>query len=291
VFRVVVTDANGFHATDYVAVEVLSAVEAEVPPLALVDEAVELRAETSSPDALVTWRVVGGEARIDGADSPTATLTTQSPGTVDVSLTVSLAGGSAGGQSTRDFEIVSIQDSFPQVLIELDDGDWVLELNAERAPLHTANFLLYVDDGFFDGLLIHRIACLEDALTQSCDPFVVQGGGFERVDGELTAREPIRPPVPSEAGNGLSNGTVYSVALALSGGNPDSGTTQFFINANEENAFLDDQNFTVFGNIVEGTEIVDFLFTLPTEENPLLGGEPSLPIEDVVMRRVTRVAP
>ncbi|MEK7730715.1 MAG: peptidylprolyl isomerase, partial [Planctomycetota bacterium] len=99
-----------------------------------------------------------------------------------------------------------------------------------------------------------------------------------------------RDPVPSEADNGLSNSVLYSVALALSRGDPDSGTTQFFINLSEANSFLDDQGFTVFGQVIEGTNVVDDIAALETIASPIIPGEVSLPAEDVIMGRVTRVS-
>ena len=142
--------------------------------------------------------------------------------------------------------------------------------------------LAYVDDGFYDGLLFHRVLCteIEEEETSSdgttaeddaaetddndiaavlgCDPFVIQTGGYRRTDGELEQAEATRDPVTSEADNGLSNATPYSVAMALAGGDVDSGTTEFFINIDADNGYLDDQYFTVFGSVVDdgGREIV-----------------------------------
>ncbi len=290
VFRVIVTDANGFDATDFAVVEVAPAIQAAVPPLAIVGQPTQLSATAETgQEAVFRWEVVSGSAEFDDPTSPTPVLTTSAAETVDIRLTVSLAGtGETPAATTREFEIVSIVDERPRVRIETDFGDMVIELEAERAPLHTANFLLHVDDGFYDGLLFHRNACRDDPATGDCRPFVLQGGGYERINGELQLREPTRDPVLSEAGNGLSNGVAYSIALALGGGDPDSGSTQFFVNLDAENAFLDDQDFTVFAMVVEGTDVVDILVALPTEESPLLPGESSLPVEDIVMRRVER---
>ncbi|MCH7808369.1 MAG: peptidylprolyl isomerase [Planctomycetes bacterium] len=189
---------------------------------------------------------------------------------------------------TQRFDVVSILDLKPRVLIETNFGDITLELEGEAAPLHTANLLQYVDEAFYDGLLFHRNACTLDTASGECDPFVLQGGGFERVDGELERREATQDPVPSEADNGLSNAEVYSVALALSGGDPQSGTTEFFINLGD-NSFLDDTDFTVFASVVDGTDVVDAIVATERTTSPLPPQEESLPVEDVVIERMIRV--
>jgi peptidyl-prolyl cis-trans isomerase A (cyclophilin A) len=122
------------------------------------------------------------------------------------------------------------------------------------------------------------------------EPFVLQGGGFKRIDGDLEAVETPRDPVPSEADNGLSNSAVYSVALALAGGDADSGTTQFFINL-KDNSHLDEQDFTVFGIVVDGLDVVDTIVDTERTASPVIPGEVSLPLEDVIMERITRVGP
>jgi len=128
-----------------------------------------------------------------------------------------------------------------------------------------------------------------DDSSGECDPFVLQGGGFFRNDeDELEFREPTQPSVMSEAGNGLSNGLPLTVSLALTGMDVNSGTSQFFINL-RNNGFLDDQGFTVFGRVVEGDEVVDAIVATERVESPILGGEVSLPVDDVVIERMIRV--
>ena len=106
----------------------------------------------------------------------------------------------------------------------------------------------------------------------------------------MIAAEAGRDPVLSEADNGLSNGQLYSVALALTGGDADSGTTQFFVNLDTDNESLDDQDFTVFGSVIEGREVVDAIARVETELSTLVNNEVSLPTTDVVIRRIRRVA-
>jgi cyclophilin family peptidyl-prolyl cis-trans isomerase len=237
------------------------------------------------------WNVTFGDASLINPASANPTLTTSAPGTVRLRLTTTIS-SSIGPPVTakREFDIASVVDLTPRVLIETNFGDITIELDGEAAPLHMANILLYVDDGFYAGTLFHRSACSPDAESGECEPFVLQGGGYQRVDGELEAVAVTRDPVPSEPDNGLSNGVLYSVALALNSGDADSGTTQFFINLSEDNSFLDDQEFTVFGQVVNGTTVVDEIAALETVASPIIPGEVSLPVEDVIMVRVTRLS-
>jgi cyclophilin family peptidyl-prolyl cis-trans isomerase len=292
-FRVVVTDSEGTHATDFVIVRALPLVTATVPKLVVVGDPVVLSAavDTQAGDATLLWEVTLGQASLSNPTSANPTLTIGAAGAVRLRLTATIP-STAGAPVTvkRDFEIASVLDLRPRVLIETNIGDMTIELDGDAAPLHTANFLLYVDDGFYAGVLFHRSACSPDAATGVCEPFVLQGGGYERVDGELEAVAPTRDPVPSEANNGLSNGVLYSVALALTSGDPDSGTTQFFINLSQDNSFLDNQGFTVFGQVVKGTDVIDAIAAMERTPSPIIPGEVSLPAEDVIMERVTRVS-
>jgi cyclophilin family peptidyl-prolyl cis-trans isomerase len=294
VFRALATDSEGFHATDFVAVVVHEAVTVEAPKLIVVGEPVELTAtlESDAQGASVVWEVVRGSATLDDSTSTEPLLTATVGETIEVVLTVTLpsTGDAPAITATRTSEIVAVPDLHPKVVIRTNFGEITMEFDGEKAPLYTVNFLAYVDDGFYDGLLFHRNACSENLDTGECDPFVLQGGGYRRVDGELTLREPTRDPVPSEADNGLSNGTVYSVSLALGGAGPDSGTTQFFINL-ADNAFLDEQDFTVFGMVVDGTDVVDAITQVETTESPFIPGEVSLPGEDVMIEKAERVSP
>ncbi len=290
VFRVVVADAADEHADAFVEVRTLAAVNTTVPTLALIGEPEVLSVGLVDPTAEATfqWTVLQGDAVIADPARASTTLTTNVSETVRIRLTVTIASGSTSSTATREFDVVSIADHQPRVRIETTEGDFTIELDVEAAPLHTTNFLLYVDAGFYDGLLIHRVACSGGTTEDECIPFVIQTGGYRRVDGELEEVEATREAVPSEADNGLSNGELYSVALALRGGDPDSGTTQFFINLNEDNSRLDAQGFTVFGHVVLGQEVVDQIARVETVANPVLPGETSLPAEDIIMQRVAR---
>jgi peptidyl-prolyl cis-trans isomerase A (cyclophilin A) len=158
----------------------------------------------------------------------------------------------------------------PRVKFETSAGDFVVELDAVRAPLTAENFLRYVRDGGYDGTLFHRVIA----------NFVIQGGGY---DDRLAARPP-RAPIPNESGNGLSNrrGTL---GLARDD-SPHSGSSQFYINL-ADNAGLDPLpsrwGYAVFGRVVEGLDVVDRIGYLRTETVASFG--PDVPIERPLVKR------
>lgn len=286
-FRLTAIDSTGARGIAYAAVDVADPVEVTVPPLAVIGDAVELNADTSSGPSATTilWEVLAGPATINNANLEIALLTATAPGTAELRLTFQAPGAEL---ITRDFEVATAATLRPRVRLETTLGNFTVELQGQAAPLHTANFLLYVDDGYYDGLLIHRVVCRDTAGGEDCEPFVIQGGGFERDGDALVPVEPTREPVTSEADNGLSNGELYTVALALTGGNPDSGTTQFFVNLDEENEFLDDQDFTVFGRVVIGQDVVDQIVRVETASSTIIPREQSQPVDDIVIVRATR---
>lgn len=170
----------------------------------------------------------------------------------------------------------------PQVVIDVEEfGEITLALEVEAAPKTVANFLRYVDEGFYEGVLFHRVVA----------DFVIQGGGFIpdpddadeiiEIDAEL-----IRDPVESEAPNGLSN-IRTTVAMALRGQDANSGTTQFFVNL-DDNSNLDEgpPPFTVFAEVVDGMDVVDDIADVETGSR---SGLDDVPVEDVVIGEVRRV--
>ncbi|MHC5109490.1 MAG: peptidylprolyl isomerase [Planctomycetota bacterium] len=286
-FRVVVTDDDGETDYDFVAIDVASPVTSTVPRLILVGEDAELVAEINpdAPPVTVLWEVVSGAAVIADPASPVTTLTVQVAETIEMMLTTTLSTESES--TTETFFVVAVDDLSPRVSVESTLGDMTFELEGEASPLHTAAFLQYVDEGFHDGLVFHRVACTSDAESEECEPFVIQGGGFERVGEELVLREPTQPFVPTEADNGLTNGDVLTIALALSSG-PNTGFSQFFINMGD-NGFLDDSGFTVFGRVVEGASVLEDITMVETEDSTIIPGEPSQPVEDIVIDRMIRI--
>lgn len=161
----------------------------------------------------------------------------------------------------------------PQVTLKTSRGEIVVELFADRAPASTANFLKYVDAGFYDGLVFHRVI----------PGFVVQAGGY---DATMSERAP-GPPVKNEATNGVSNerGTL---AMARTS-DPDSADSQFFINL-ADNTPLDRRagqpGYTVFGRVVRGMDVVDAIAEVPTGS---AGGMDDVPTEPIVIEHARRV--
>ena len=144
--------------------------------------------------------------------------------------------------------------ALPHVKLETSLGDIVLELNQEKAPKSVANFLSYVEDGFYNGTVFHRVI----------ENFMIQGGGFD----EDFSQKETKATVDNEANNGLSN-VVGSVAMARTA-SPHSATAQFFINT-VDNSFLDFSaenqagwGYAVFGQVIEGMDVVDKIRAVET---------------------------
>jgi peptidyl-prolyl cis-trans isomerase A (cyclophilin A) len=155
-----------------------------------------------------------------------------------------------------------------QVVMETSQGTIKIELDGDKAPLSTANFLSYVDDKFYDGTTFHRVI----------PTFMIQGGGFATGMRQKTAKAPIK----NESGNGLLNkrGTV---AMARTN-DLNSATSQFFINV-VDNAFLDGNKYCVFAKVTEGMDVVDKIKAVPTERR---GSFDDVPVKDVVIQSVRR---
>jgi peptidyl-prolyl cis-trans isomerase A (cyclophilin A) len=161
----------------------------------------------------------------------------------------------------------------PQVSIKTTLGDMVVELDAEHAPKSTANFLQYVKSGFYKGTVFHRVI----------DGFMIQAGGYTE---KLIDKPGVRKPIASESKNGLSN-KPYTLAMARTG-DPNSATSQFFINVND-NAGLDypgqdGVGYTVFGRVVQGQETVDKIKGVMVDD---MRGMQNVPVTPVVIRSAT----
>ncbi len=158
-----------------------------------------------------------------------------------------------------------------QVLLKTNFGDIAVELDEQKAPVTTANFLKYIKQGHYDGTIFHRVI----------PNFMIQGGGFA-VDGQ---QKKPGPPITNEAGNGLKNmrGTI---AMARTN-DPDSATCQFFINL-VDNGFLDysagrNPGYAVFGRVVEGMETVDKIGAVKTGA---AAGMKDVPVQPVIIESV-----
>jgi peptidyl-prolyl cis-trans isomerase B (cyclophilin B) len=158
------------------------------------------------------------------------------------------------------------------IKLETNFGDITIELDSEKAPLTAKNFLEYVNSGYYDNTLFHRVI----------DGFMVQGGGFE----PGMKQKPTRSPIQNEAANGLKN-EKYTIAMARTS-DVHSATAQFFINV-ADNASLNYTSSTprgfgycVFGRVVDGKDVVDKIRKVKTGSR---GGHQDVPLEDVVVRK------
>lgn len=161
----------------------------------------------------------------------------------------------------------------PSVIFETSMGSFTLELYPDKAPITVANFLKYVDDGFYNNTIFHR----------AIPDFVIQGGGFEK---GMKYKKP-RSPIKNESSNRLKNltGTI-SMARKT---HPDTGTSQFYINL-KHNARLDyksdlEPGYTVFGRISKGTDVINKIAVVPTATFDRFK---DVPKEDVVLISVKR---
>lgn len=178
----------------------------------------------------------------------------------------------AGAASSSPTEGKHSMSSNPRVKVHTNLGDFVITLDADKAPKTVANFLTYTKEGFYNGTIFHRVI----------DGFMIQGGGFE----PGLKQKQTHAPVENEANNGLKN-DKYTLAMARTN-DPQSATAQFFINA-ADNDFL---NFTaptangwgyaVFGKVTEGTDVVDKIKAVKTGNS---GFHQNVPTEDVVIEK------
>ncbi|MDH1671533.1 MULTISPECIES: peptidylprolyl isomerase [Stutzerimonas] len=161
----------------------------------------------------------------------------------------------------------------PRVLLTTSLGEIELELEAEKAPVSVENFLGYVDSGFYDGTVFHRVI----------PGFMVQGGGF----GEGLNQKPTKAPIKNEADNGLHN-VRGTVAMARTQ-NVNSATSQFFIN-HRDNDFLDhggrDFGYAVFAKVVRGMEVVDQIAQVPTGNRAMMQNVPLTPVKIITAKKL-----
>ena len=158
------------------------------------------------------------------------------------------------------------------IKLETSQGDITLRLDAENAPITTENFVKYVKDGFYDGLIFHRVI----------NGFMIQGGGFTPDMDQKQAGATIQ----NEADNGLKN-LKYTIAMARTP-DPHSASAQFFINV-ADNHFLnhkskspDGWGYAVFGEVIEGQDVVDQIAGVPTTGKR---GHQDVPVEAVVINK------
>ena len=160
-----------------------------------------------------------------------------------------------------------------KVKFNTSEGDFVVELEREKAPKTVENFVRYVKSGHYEGTIFHRVI----------DGFMIQGGGFT----PDMNQKPTLSPIPLEARNGLNN-VRGTLAMARTS-DPNSATAQFFVNV-KDNAFLDAANardgngYAVFAKVVSGMEVVDRIKAVPTGNK---GPHQNVPVTPVVIRKAT----
>ena len=185
-----------------------------------------------------------------------------------------LSGISLAAEETAQAGAEAADPVNPVVVIKTSEGDITLELNAKKAPITVANFLEYVDSGFYNGTIFHRVI----------PNFMIQGGGFTQDMTEKATSEPI----VNESRNRLHN-TRGTIAMARTS-DPDSATSQFFIN-HRSNLRLDwapgRQGYTVFGEVTDGMNVVDFIATAPTDK---AGRFFDVPVEPIIIQSIERVS-
>jgi peptidyl-prolyl cis-trans isomerase B (cyclophilin B) len=174
--------------------------------------------------------------------------------------------------ATQPKQGVNSMSTNPRVKISTNLGDFVISLNAEKAPKTVANFLAYVNDGFYNGTVFHRVI----------DGFMVQGGGFE----PGMKQKATKPQVENEANNGLKN-NKYTLAMARTN-EPHSASSQFFINV-ANNEFLNHTaptstgwGYAVFGEVVEGQDVIDKMKAVKTANS---GFHQNVPVEDLMITK------
>lgn len=160
----------------------------------------------------------------------------------------------------------------PVVRMATSLGNIDIELDPASAPATVKNFMKYVEDGFYDGLIFHRVI----------PGFMVQGGGMEPGMRQRDTRDPIE----NEADNGLKN-DIGTIAMARTS-DPHSASAQFFINV-KDNSFLNHSaptaqgwGYCVFGRVVDGTDVVDRIKSVQTGRK---GFHDDVPLEDVIIER------
>jgi cyclophilin family peptidyl-prolyl cis-trans isomerase len=256
-------------------------------PVLRVGEEVTLTAsfEGEFDSVLYDWDVVEGPGVVAAIGAAETSLTATGGDTIRIILTVRTEDENGPRIGDADVYVVSYEapeDTRPQVVLDVADfGEITLALEVDAAPNTVANFMRYVDDGFYEGVLFHRVI----------PDFVIQAGGFipdpENEDEVIPVDEElIRDPVESEAPNGLSN-IRTTMAMALQGQNADSGTTQFFVNL-DDNSNLDEgpPPFTVFAEVVDGMSVVDEVAQVETGNR---SGLQNVPVENVIISEVRRV--
>ena len=172
----------------------------------------------------------------------------------------------------------SMSTAQPKVKLTTTLGEIIIQLNTEKAPVSSANFLDYVKAGFYDGTIFHRVI----------PGFMAQGGGFDT----SFKQKATQAPIINEADNGLTN-TRGTLAMARTN-DPNSATAQFFINY-KDNTFLNHTGknasgwgYAVFGEVIEGMDVVDAMAKEPTGNQ---GGHQDVPKKNIIIDKAEIINP
>ncbi len=175
-------------------------------------------------------------------------------------------------------QYVLAETTEPRVKLDTTQGSIVIELDKQKAPKTVENFLKYVQDGFFDNTIFHRVI----------KNFMIQGGGLT---GDMKKKD-TRAVIQNEADNGLSN-VIGTIAMARTG-DPHSATAQFFINT-KDNIFLNHKaktgqgwGYCVFGKVVEGMDVVRKIESVKTG---IKAGHRDVPVSAIVIKKAILVQP
>jgi peptidyl-prolyl cis-trans isomerase A (cyclophilin A) len=204
------------------------------------------------------------------ADAPPA-----ASGTTAASSGAGAAAASGAAAKTKTAAAATTSAPATQVRVVTSMGSFIIELNAERAPLTVPHFLKYVDQGHYTGTIFHRVI----------SNFVIQGGGFDK------DYKPTSAPnkVVNESGNGLTN--VRGTVGMARGEEAHGSDVQFYVNLYDNEALDPNQTrwgYAVFGKVVQGMDVVDKIGNVATSTH---GVFKDTPVEPVVIERIERVAP
>jgi len=184
-----------------------------------------------------------------------------------------LAITAASQLSAEEIQPAATLPDYPQIAVTTNAGSFVIELFTSRAPLTVSNFVQYINSGFYEGTVFHRIV----------GGFVAQAGGYD-ADYKLKQTGPM---VSNEAGNGLSNRRGY-VAMARTA-NPHSANSQFYINL-ADNLALDPMptrwGYTVFGRVIEGMDTIDEIGYRATGPGPIPSLTKDVPVEPIIIEKM-----
>ena len=167
-------------------------------------------------------------------------------------------------------------DKNPIVVLDTTSGPITLQLDREKAPISVENFLKYVDSGYYDGLVFHRVI----------PGFMIQGGGMNDAGGALVEKDPTFPPIKNESSNGLKH-VRGSLAMARTR-DPNSATAQFFIDhATRPDLDAQPGGYTIFGKVIDGMDVVDAIAKSKTTSK---GVHDDVPVKPIVIKSAKRKA-